>query len=72
MMNFLKNISPTELGIIVLILILFFGSRKIVSLGKIGGETVKEIKNIKKEFTKAVEAEEVEGPAKNKGKEVSS
>lgn len=55
MINFIKNISPLELGIIVAILIFFFGAKKITSLGKMGGEVVKEIKNIKKEFTSAVD-----------------
>lgn len=50
MLNFIKNISPLELGIVVLILVIFFGSKKIASLGKTGGETVKEMKKIKKEI----------------------
>ena len=69
MIDFIKNISPTELGIIILALIFFFGSKKITSLGKMGGETVREIKNIGKEFTKAVEMEEDE-PTKKEGKGV--
>lgn len=58
MINFIKNISPLELGIIVAILIFFFGAKKITSLGKMGGEVVKEIKNIKKEFTSAVDIDD--------------
>lgn len=55
MFNFLKNIGPTELIIIGVILVVFFGSKKIVELGKAGGETVKEVKKIKKEFSGAME-----------------
>ncbi|MEK7524801.1 MAG: twin-arginine translocase TatA/TatE family subunit [Patescibacteria group bacterium] len=70
MIDFIKNISPTELGIIILALIFFFGAKKITSLGKMGGETVREIKNIGKEFTKAVEMEEGDEPTKKEGKGV--
>lgn len=55
MFAFLKNISSTELIIIVLILIVLFGGKVIARLGRTSGETVKELKNIKKEFTKALE-----------------
>jgi TatA/E family protein of Tat protein translocase len=55
MLDFIKNISPIELIIIVLVVVIFFGSRKIASLGKTGGETVKEIKKIKKEITQPFE-----------------
>lgn len=55
MIDFVKNISPTELGIIVLILLVFFGGKIITRLARTSGETVKEIKNVKKEFTKAVD-----------------
>ena len=57
MIDFIKNISPIELGIIALVLIFFFGPKTIRSLGKVSGETVREIKNIKNEFEKAVDAE---------------
>lgn len=55
MFDFIKNISSTELIIIVLILIVLFGGKAIVGLGRTSGETVKELKNIKKEFHKALE-----------------
>lgn len=55
MLNFLKNIGPTEIIIIGVILIVFFGAKKIAGLGKAGGETVKEFKKIKKEFSSAAE-----------------
>lgn len=57
MLNFIKNISPLELGMIVLILILLFGARAIVGLGKAGGETVKEVKKVKNEFISALEGD---------------
>lgn len=55
MFEFIKNISPMEMGIIVLILIILFGSRLIIGFARTSGETVKEIKKIKKTFTHAVE-----------------
>jgi TatA/E family protein of Tat protein translocase len=55
MFDFLKNIGPAELIIIGVILAVFFGSQKIAELGKTGGEAVKEIKKIKKEFKGTVE-----------------
>ena len=58
MADFMRNISPTEIGIIVIILIMLFGSRIITKLARTSGETVKEIKNIKKAFTEAVEDNE--------------
>lgn len=59
MLDFIKNISPTELALIALILIVIFGSKIVIGLGKTGGETLKEIKKIKKNFTQALEDEEV-------------
>lgn len=55
MFDFIKNISPTELIIIVLILIVFFGGRAMTSLARTSGETVKEVKKIKKEFSEAID-----------------
>ncbi len=55
MLNFLNNIGPTELIIIVLILLVFFGGRAITNLARTSGETVKEIKKVKKTFTEAIE-----------------
>jgi len=54
MLNFLKNLGPTELIIIGVILVVFFGSKKIAELGKTAGETTKELKKVKKEFSEAV------------------
>ena len=59
MFNFLKNIGSTELIIIVLILVVLFGGKAIAGrLARTSGETVKEIKKIKKEFTSALEDNE--------------
>jgi Sec-independent protein translocase protein TatA len=55
MLNFIRNIGPTELIIIGVILVIFFGTKRIAGLGKVGGETVKEVKKIKEELKGAVE-----------------
>ena len=58
MFGFLKNISSTELIILASIVLLLFGSKAFMSLGKTGGETLKEIKKIKKNLTEAFEDQE--------------
>jgi len=63
MLNFIKNISPVEWLVLLIILFILFGRGFLTRLGKAGGETVKEIKNVKKSFTDAVEGNEDE-PAK--------
>lgn len=55
MFNFINNIGPTELIILVLILIVFFGGRIIMRLAKTSGEIVREIKKIKKGFMHTIE-----------------
>ena len=55
MLGFIKNISSTEWAIIALILIVFFGKKTIIGLGRTGGETLREIKKIKKGFTGSIE-----------------
>lgn len=55
MLNFIKNISPTELVLILIILVVLFGGKVISKLGRTGGETVKEIKKVKKAFTDTVQ-----------------
>lgn len=67
MINFIKNISPTELIILAAILLVLFGAKAFTSLGKTAGESLKEVKNIKRSFNDAVEDKE---PEKDK-KEVS-
>ena len=52
MLNFLKNIGPTELIIIGVIILVFFGANKIAQFGKSAGEATKEIKKIKEEIVK--------------------
>lgn len=64
MLDMIKNIGPTELIIIVLILIVFFGSKAIMSLARTSGDTVREMKKIKKEFTRAIEDDDTK-PGKN-------
>lgn len=58
MLDFIKNISPVEWAVLVLILFLLFGRKFLTNLGKASGETVREVKNIKKSFNEAVEGEE--------------
>ena len=66
MFNFIKNISPLELGAIGLIAVALFGAKIVTNLGKTGGETFREIKKIKKTFTEAVEDDD-KSPKNNKG-----
>ena len=47
MFEFLKNIGPTEIIVIAVILVLIFGAKVITGLARTGGQTVKEIKKIK-------------------------
>ncbi len=54
MFDFLKNIGPTEIIVLAVILVLIFGAKAITGIARTGGQTVKEIKKIKKEFTNAV------------------
>lgn len=55
MLSFIKNIGPTEWIIIALIIVIFFGAKIAQRLGKASGETYRELKNVKKTFTDAVE-----------------
>lgn len=55
MLNFFKNISQTELIILAVLLVVFFGSKTIIGLGRTGGETLREVKKIKKSFTDAID-----------------
>jgi len=48
----LANIGTTELIIVAVIILLFFGSRKLRELARGLGESTKEVKKIKREFTK--------------------
>lgn len=55
MLNFFRNLSPVEIGVIALILILLFGPKLVKNLGRLSGETVKEMKNVKKSINEAVD-----------------
>ncbi len=57
MLNFLKNLSPIEMLVIGGILLLIFGRKVFVKMGKSLGETFKEMKNVKKSVTSAFEDE---------------
>lgn len=58
MIEFLKNISPIEWVVILLVLVILFGRGIVTRLGRASGETVKELKNVRKSFTDAVEGED--------------
>jgi len=64
MLNFIKNISPIEWGVIILILIVLFGRRIVTGFGKAAGETYKEIKGVKKGITDAVEGNDTKSDKK--------
>lgn len=54
MFDFIKNISPTEIIIVAVILVILFGGKTIAGrIARSSGKTVKEIKKIKKEFIEA-------------------
>lgn len=64
MFDFIKNISSTELIILVLILLLLFGAKAMAGLGKASGKAVKEVNKIKKEFEEGLEDDDNK-PSKN-------
>ncbi len=55
MFDFVKNLSPIEIGVIGLILVVLFGAGLVSRLARTGGETFKEVKKIKKTFNEALE-----------------
>lgn len=55
MLDFTKNISPTELIIIALILLLLFGRKVLVNLARSAGESLRELKKVKTSFTEVIE-----------------
>jgi sec-independent protein translocase protein TatA len=61
-MLFLGSIGPTELLLILLIVIIIFGARKLPDLGKSLGEG---IKNFKKSMHSAKDDEEDKSPKKS-------
>jgi Sec-independent protein translocase protein TatA len=59
MFGFLNNIGPTEILLLILILVVLFGGKTIARrLARVGGATVKEANDVKKEFLKAVEGDD--------------
>lgn len=58
MFNFLSNIGPTELILIGVILVVVFGATAATRLGRTGGETLKELKNIKKNIGEVIPKED--------------
>lgn len=50
MLRFLEGLSSTEIIVIVLIIVVLLGPKIATRLSRIAGETVKEIKNVKKNF----------------------
>lgn len=58
MFDFIKNISATEIVIVVLVLVVIFGGKSLAKgIARKSGETVKEAKKIKKEFIDAAEGD---------------
>jgi Sec-independent protein translocase protein TatA len=55
MLNFINNISPTEILVVALILVMFFGTKFVTGLAKTSGATLKEAKKIKKNFIESLE-----------------
>ena len=73
-MPFLRNIGLPELMIIVLVIIIFFGSKKMNDLARNAGKASKELKNVKKEYEDALSGKDSEEDIKKeieiKSKEV--
>lgn len=65
MFNFINNIGPTEIIFVALILVVLFGGKTIAGrLARTSGETVKEIKKIKRDFAEAIKDDDNE-PSKD-------
>ncbi len=56
-MGFLRNMGGMELGIILGIVVLLFGPKQIPKLGKMFGDTIREVRKTKRELQ--AEADEV-------------
>jgi len=54
-MNFIRNIGITEIIIITLVLIVFFGSKRMSEMARQLGEASKELKKAKKEAKESIE-----------------
>lgn len=55
MLDFIKNVGPTELIVVALILLLLFGRKVLVGIARSAGETLREVKKIKTGFTDVIE-----------------
>jgi TatA/E family protein of Tat protein translocase len=64
MLNFIKNIGPVEWLVIALVILILFGKKFLIGIGKASGETVRELKHVKKSFTDAVEGKDESGKGK--------
>lgn len=67
MLNLLKNVSPTELIFVVVLLTLLFGAKTVTRLGKIFGETVKEGRKVKNEFMRAINLDDTDDESQKAG-----
>ncbi len=54
MFSFLNNIGSTEIILLAIVLVVLFGSQFLMKMARSSGETVRELKRAKKEFTEAV------------------
>lgn len=61
------RIGPWEIGLILLIALVFFGPKKLPELGKAIGSSLKEFKKATKEMTDAASGDEPAQPATDSG-----
>lgn len=64
MLDFAKNVGPTEIVVIALILMLLFGRKVLVGIARSAGETFKEMRKVKDSFGEVIE--EAQKPAGEK------
>lgn len=70
MFGLLNNIGSTEILLLILILVVLFGGKSIAKrLAKVGGATVKEANEVKKEFLKAIEGDDTQPNKESSKKE---
>lgn len=50
MFDFFKNVGPTELIVVAIVVFLLFGSKVLVNLSRKLGKSTKELREIKKEL----------------------
>lgn len=51
MFDFIRNIGPTELIVVAIVVFLLFGSKTLINLSRKLGQTSREIKKVKEELT---------------------